>query len=463
MKFLAIDLGTSFLKGAVLDLDAHSISHVRRLAMPPRVSGGDPEAYEIAVEPVVSLVRELIDLLLDASGQAEGLVMCSQMHAVVLVDGEGVACSNAITWQDQRARQPHPDGFESYVAWARDRMGAEGCAAVGNEARPGVPGVTLPLVLAQRPELQGSLLASLPDYVLSVLSGSPVVAEPTIAAAFGLLDVEGGRWRDDVIEALGLNGLRFPELVSHRESPYVLDRGGQRLRCGPPLGDHQAALLGSLLRPGELSLNISTGSQVSSLSESFQPGSYQTRPFFEGSYLNTHTHIPAGRSLNALVSFVTEIRRLEGGEIAEPWSLIVQAVDNLEETDLEVDLSFFTSREADAGKIGNIRESNFTVGHVFRAAFESMAANYRKYAAELPGAEEAERLVFSGGIAQKLPFLREMIASSFQRPARVCPSEEDALLGLMIQALLLAERASSIEDAMGLIAAAPTGLSDPTE
>lgn len=451
MKYLAIDLGTSFLKGAVLDLDALTISDVHRLAMPPKMQGGDPEAYEVAVEPVVASVSELIDTLLGAAGQAEGLVMCSQMHAVVLLDGEGRPCSNANTWQDQRARAPHSDGFESYVAWARDRMGEAGCAAVGNEARPGVPGVTLPIVLKEQPQLRGALVASLPDYVLSALSGSPVVAEHTIAAAFGLLNVEHGRWHDEVIGALGLDCLRFPELVSFREAPYVLERGGQKLRGGVPLGDHQAALLGSLLRPGELSINISTGSQVSSLSERFQPGSYQTRPFFEGTFLNTHTHIPAGRSLNALVAFVTEMSRLDGDEIANPWGLIVQAVENLEETDLEVDLSFFTSREAQTGTISNIREGNLSIGHVFRAAFESMTANYRTYAAELPGADATERLVFSGGIAQKLPFLREMISRSFQFPARVCPSEEDALLGLMIQALLLEGKASSLEDAMSTV------------
>ena len=68
-----------------------------------------------------------------------------------------------------------------------------------------------------------------------------------------------------------------------------------------------AAILGALLQRDELSLNISTGSQVSLLKPKVEFGNFQTRPFFDGRFSITITHIPAGRALNALVKLLSEL------------------------------------------------------------------------------------------------------------------------------------------------------------
>ena len=63
---------------------------------------------------------------------------------------------------------------------------------------------------------------------------------------------------------------------------------------------------------GELSINISTGSQVSRRTDRLEPGEVQTRAYFHGDLLQTITHLPAGRSLNVLVRLLTEVARAEG-------------------------------------------------------------------------------------------------------------------------------------------------------
>ena len=42
MRYLAVDLGSSFLKGAVLDLDSRSFAHVRRVPFPVPIAGLQP-------------------------------------------------------------------------------------------------------------------------------------------------------------------------------------------------------------------------------------------------------------------------------------------------------------------------------------------------------------------------------------------------------------------------------------
>jgi sugar (pentulose or hexulose) kinase len=279
----------------------------------------------------------------------------------------------------------------------------------------------------------GATVASLGDYVLSALSpvGQSVrqVVEPTMAASHGSMDVAAAAWHAGILSRLGLDSLEWPEIVPATAGPvYTLQIGERTLPCYPVVGDHQCAVLGALVQPGELSLNISTGSQVSLIADSPASNDAETRPFFEGRFLRTMTRIPAGRALNVLVNLLTE---LSGGETADSWQKIAEAVERTTQTDLRVDLSFFASETGDHGAIENIREDNLSVGHLFRASFVTMADNYLMCARRLGAPHEWQRLVFSGGLAQKLETLRAEIQQRFDLPYRVCPTSEDTLLGLI--------------------------------
>ena len=107
------------------------------------------------------------------------------------------------------------------------------------------------------------------------------------------------------------------------------------------------------------------------------------------------------------------------------------------ESDLEVDLSFFASLTGDRGRIANIHEGNLTVGHLFAAAFRSMAANYARCAAALSPEKDWDRVVFSGGLALRFPRLRRDVLAALGNPAyRITPGEEDTLRGLLALALV---------------------------
>jgi hypothetical protein len=214
------------------------------------------------------------------------------------------------------------------------------------------------------------------------------------------------------------------------------------------VGDHQCALAGAFLGPRELSLNIATGSQVSLLTPQLQLGDYQTRPFFDGQFLNTITHIPAGRSLNVLLGLLAELAAAEGLQLGDPWTTIQQAVAGVAGTDLAVDLAFFPGPVGERGAIANIREGNLTLGDLFYAAFSNMADNYHTCALQLAPNRDWQTLVFSGGLAQKLERLREMILARLPGPYRLCTSTEDTLLGLLVLALVVSGRAPTVAAAI---------------
>ncbi|MDQ3249676.1 MAG: hypothetical protein M3Q45_10790, partial [Chloroflexota bacterium] len=266
--------------------------------------------------------------------------------------------------------------------------------------------------------------------------------------AHSALNLETLDWHHAVIARLGLAQLQWPTIQPFGDVVGTLTIAGKRLPCYTPVGDHQCALVGSFLGAGELSLNISTGSQVSLLTEQLTLGDYQTRPFFDNRFLNTVTGVPAGRALNHLVNLLTEVAHAQGVTLADPWSYLAEATAQVEETDLAVNLAFFDSASGRQGGISNIREANLTAGHLFRAAFQNMADNYRASALRLSPQQAWRRLVFSGGLAQKMAVLRTIIQRQFSVEERLCATTEDALLGLLALALVASGRMSSVQAAI---------------
>ncbi len=81
-----------------------------------------------------------------------------------------------------------------------------------------------------------------------------------------------------------------------------------------------------------------------------------------------------------------------------------------------------------------------------------MADNYATLADRLAPDRPWQRLVFSGGLVQKIDLLRQLICERFAVPYRFCPVPEDAMLGLLTLGLAFTGRASSVGQAMQIVA-----------
>jgi sugar (pentulose or hexulose) kinase len=452
MSFIALDLGTTFLKGAVLDLDKLRLEHIRRQPFPSPTPGLPSLLYEVDAHTIVAVTRTLLQELLTAAPNCEGILLSTQMHGLVLCTAEGEPRSNAITWQDQRVLMAHPSGQGSYFDRLLTLVTPHERQQLGNELQPSRPLCYL-YWMAENGQLPRQPLfpVGLADFVLANLCHSRPVMELTGAGAHCALDLTTLEWHSDLIDRLGLSHLQWPTIYPFGERIGLLRLDGRCLPCYTPVGDHQCALVGAFLSSNELSLNISTGSQVSLLTDQLHLGGYQTRPFFDGRFLNTVTGVPAGRSLNHLVNLLTELARGQGIELVDPWRIIVEAVAAVDETDLSVNLAFYDSAGGKQGHISHIREANLSVGHLFRAAFQNMADNYRAASLRLSPQESWRSLVFSGGLAQKIGVLREIILRQFSVDYRVCVSSEDALLGLLALALVVSRRQPTVELATRLL------------
>jgi sugar (pentulose or hexulose) kinase len=294
---------------------------------------------------------------------------------------------------DERAL-PH---LETLVSRVASRNGAD----LIPEITAGSTVAILFWLAATRGIPKGAIPCSLPDFVMSRLSKSEAKCEPTMASGFGVFDVPNGGWHRDAIEELGLLGdVLWPKIVRTSEAIGTYPSGANRIPVYASLGDQQCALLGSLLKLGELSVNVSTGSQVSALRNRFEPGDYQVRSYFDGLFLNTVTYLPAGRALNEMVDLTKT-----------PWSMS-------EESPL------------------------------FRAAFENMAGNYHAAAMRLDPRAAWTTLVFSGGLIAKSTLLRQLVQKRFGLPVRASPAQEDTLLGLLLVSRALSGQSATVLQAM---------------
>ncbi len=444
MQFLALDIGSSFIKGAVLDSEKLTIEHVTRVPFPEPISGLPSGYFEIDPQLVMAAVREVLDKLLAQAPKALGVQFSSQMGGVILVDSNGKPLTNYISWRDQRTTEQSACG-ESYLAGIRNWLGEERLQNMGNELRAGSPLAILSWLQNQGLLEPQSVALSLGDFVLGELCSSEV-SHVDRTLALGLLNLPRNDWHYYAWASFGLDVLDWPNLGNAWNVAGTWKVRGQEIPCYPPIGDHQAALAGALLNSGELSLNISTGSQISLLTDEFVPGNYQTRPYLDGRYLNTITHLPAGRSLDVLVKLVNK-----------PWPEIIKAAEAAPDTDLSANLTFFEGPLGSRGSISNITTENLSVGTLFRAAFRNMAANYATCAARLSSEKNWDRIVFSGGLAQKLPLLRQFILEKLPSESRLCSSAEDTLLGLLVISQVINGRAKNLQEASLLVSAAQGG------
>lgn len=457
MSFVGIDIGTSFIKGAVLNASALSISHIRRVAFPDPLPGLPPLYREYDPKAVLSTVQHLLGDLLVHAADCEGIVMCSQMHGLVFTTERGEPRSNLTTWQDQRVLLPHPSGQGTYFDVMRQRFSPDEFRQLGNELQPGQP-LGLLFWLAEQGQLPGTgvIPTSVPDFVMANLCDAMPCTELTNAMAHGALNLETLDWHHEVLSLLGVYDLRWPAIRQYGEVVGQLQVGSRKIPCYTPVGDYQCAMVGALLERGELSLNISTGSQVSLLKPRVEFGNYQTRPFFDGRFLATITHIPAGRALNMLVKLLSELAETQDLSLADPWPYIARKATEVGKTEMRMNLAFFNSSCGDHGEISRIQEAELTVGHLFHAAFQNMADNYYACALQLSPDQTWRNLVFSGGLSQ-IDILRQLIRDKFQKDYRLCPTSEDTLLGLLALALAFTGRAGSVKEATTLLLKAHNG------
>lgn len=370
MSSVGLDVGGTFLKAAWLE--GGPLAVTRRPI--PGFLDTSGKAREIDSVALTGAITDLLDEVIHGR-ECSRILVTGQMAGLAFVNEHGQAVAPLISWQDTRV-----DDLER----VQRALPPEDLALLGDGLRVGMPLVTLSgLDVPPR-----SYVRSMLGFVVDALTGSRTAfLHATDAAALGLLDVAACRWSAVALEIAHLESEQLPEPVPDVTIVGTSDRYGAQVATA--VGDAQAALLGSGLAPGQISMNIATGCQVSRIS-STATSPAQLRPYFDGKYLQTVTHLPAGRLLREAVC--TDL----GHEPSDAqWQEVID--------------------DASDGETATGR------------ALETIADACVHAAQRLGGGSE---IVFSGGLAQRIPRLRELITRQLDLPYSVFPGDDAALEGL---------------------------------
>ena len=423
MRCLGLDIGSSTIKGAVLDLDSGAVQSIVKEPFPDPVSGLPSGWSEVDTGEVVARTQSVISQLLMLAPDAKSLFLCGQMGGAVLVDQSNSPRTRYLSWRDQRTLSGALEQVQSRLAPFMPQL--------GNELKPG--SMTCLLYWLQQAGLleAGWRPSTIGDFVISQLTGALPRMEGT--QAIGLVDLKLRGWNMQAFGSLGLDQLDWGEMANATTPVANCTIDSRELAVYPTLGDQQCALRGVGLQVGDLSINVSTGSQVSEVTSEFTPGSYQSRYFFNGTFLNTITHVPAGRALNVLVDLLTALPAARGLTVPNPWEVISREAASAPNgtQGLRCHPAFFDSPIGREGQITGITTDNLTIGNLFRATFESMAETYDQLANRLWPVRDWNRVVVSGGLTRSVPILRELIERKFPAQVVETTADEETLLGLL--------------------------------
>ncbi|GAA3402164.1 sedoheptulokinase [Paenibacillus hodogayensis] len=447
MNYIGVDIGSSFIKAAILDTGSRQIIDVRKQQTPERLPNPDRNIYEVNVLSIVRSLTTMIDEYAGKYGPIVGILLSTQMHGFVLCDESGEPLTNYISWQDTRGTTPYGNATISSFEHISAVISSEQMERSGTQLKPGLAACNLHHWMMNHRhviEKDNIYFCTLGSFVIYKLTGRHT-CHITNAAPTGFADVERRAWNWETIRAVGCESLVFPDILDEQEICGYYDSAGGGIPVYPDIGDHQASVLGALGGDNDAAIvSGGTAGIVSLVSNKATRGDHENRPYFGGQTLKTITRLPGGRNLDVLVDFIADIgiSLFEASRSrAEIWQAISQAVDRLDPSrPLEaprVELGFFQGQQGvQHGKIDGIRPGNLTAGSLFAAAFENMADVYISALRKLmdPTAPIA-KIWLTGGTIHNNVFMRTIMQARTGIETIPSPVQNEELRGLLHLAL----------------------------
>ena len=431
MNIITVDCGASFLKAALFQ-DNQLFKEIHRKA--PKVHGDEDIFHPVQI---CQLVNEVKSALAEMTEGLKEAVVCisNEMHGFLLAYEDGTPFTDYISWQKEFGTEKIEGLSSKEVLESKDYQTE--ILLSGMPVRAGLPNSNL-LYLKRKGYLNQSRVPlyfyTLGDYLIRSITGKQICCHATNAAATGLLDISQGKWNQKLIELAGISELIFPDIGTKGVDAEL---GGCKLHFLPAIGDQQAALYGAGMEfVTDLSFNLGTGAQVSKIMNKlcFSP-EYQTRPYLDGKFIKCVPHLPSGRAMNVFIRFLQDALVRFGYKVDENmiWDKVLQSVSGTDDSLIGCDLSFFENPLTDhrTGSISNIPEYGFDMVSLFKAVFKQMINNFLQAAERLePDKENVLRLVFSGGVAKRIPLIREGIERKYEGVQTVIAVNNETLYGL---------------------------------
>ena len=410
---LALDLGTSSARARLYDERGRHVEGVEAQERYSATRGHSGRLGEFDADELLEVVREAVEEARREAGSVDAVAASSFWHSLLAVDGRGRPLTAVSTWRDTRATRDAED--------LAARLDADGVhRRTGCPLHPSFWPARLARLRREEPEVfrSAARFLSFPDYVLQRLAGE-ARSSLSMVSATGLWGVGGG-WDEELLQELGLEPERLPEVS---DEPV-----GAGVPWFPAWGDGACANVGAgCVTRERAALTIGTSAAY--------------RLVYE-------TDGPEPRS--GLFLFRVDGRRVvEGGSLSDGGNLW----DWLERTLAEVDADGLADEPADGHGLtflallggerspgwdarlrGAVAGLSYHTGprELVHAALEGVAFRVADVAERMP---EARDLVATGAALLKNHDWISIVADVLGRPLQVSGVEEASARGAAVLAL----------------------------
>ena len=433
--FIAIDIGSSFVKAALFDLEQDSILEQIKLHSPVKEKLEDPNKYEVKADSYLNLVKEILESFTSKYSDIKGLLLSTQQHGFIY--DYGLECKY-ISWQDQRCIEIASDN-KNYLDKLREIVPKEHMAPCGVDFKPSLGVCNLYTLLDQEPAIRrDGELYTLGSYIYKKLTGRNI-AHPQNLTQLGIYKVHEKEYSNEILKALALDKLVLPEIAKNdTEVCAVLEINGQKINVYPDFGDVQISALGAGLPDDGALINIATAAQVLVPTPEFTTGAFETRPYFDNTYIKVISNMPAGRNVDVFVNSIVQIMHDVYGikiDSSFVFEQIHRLLKNVDSSSLDIDPRVYaTGDHISGGVISGITSSNFNIANIFASLFKSMAKRYIDTIGNLCDLSKVSKIVCAGGVSWRLPELLKEIENVSKRQCCLSLMEDEALNGMLLVA-----------------------------
>lgn len=285
---LALDIGTSSLKAALVGADGKVMATARqgygtRIAR----SGWAEQAPQDWLAALDRAMKQLVHM--SDTTRVAGIVLTGQMSAGLLVDAAAQPLTSCLIWSDQRAAAQSAAAAETYGAGALHRL-------TGNPPSPTYTAPKIAWLMAHTPHSSAAAFLQPKDWLVAQLTGR-LVTDPSDASCTGLFDLHAGDWSRDLLDLYGIPAGLAPEILPSTAIAGILTPAAARrlgLTAGVPVvlggGDGPVAGAGAgTLSESEASASLGTSAWISRATA--------TPACDPGSGLATYAHVVPGLAL----------------------------------------------------------------------------------------------------------------------------------------------------------------------
>ncbi|WP_303150530.1 sedoheptulokinase [uncultured Cloacibacillus sp.] len=441
MNFIAMDIGSTFIKAEILDLVYEKVIYTKKYHTPLKLPNKDPHYFEVDVQEIVAVVKDIIEKCVHITNDIAGVLFSTQQHGCVLQYPEAQR-DIYISWQDSRCLEIAPDTGISYMQELKQKIPASVIKRAGVPIKPALALCNL-YTLFKKEKLQRDIktkVYTLGSYIIEQLTGNNI-CHITNAAPMGFVNLNDNKWDNEILSYAGLDFIQLPQITSELQCCGCYKYQDISIPIYPDLGDLQTSVYGTGAVSGDMIINIGTAGQLIMIQNNrpkysdYNPSDYEIRPYYDDNWCYVISRMPGGRNFDVQINYLREVgEKIFGITLTEEeiWKRIQSSCNLANTGGIEVECNFYElpDRLAD-GKILHINYANFTPENVITATAVNFGKQYRYFATILcKNIGFDGTLYFSGGAVLKNPFLKEAIEREMQIKNTVDAPQDEVYKGL---------------------------------